>query len=146
MECINCAAQATSSLEYKGEILHFCGNNCILSYQKQKRRENFINGFTQIQENMRKSNLSIENNQFNHDVVNSKIWKKINICFNIVKDSIKKIETRKVTEKKYDMLLEQFHVVMEIYENTTSKLYFEICLFAKNMDGFKLSVLSLCQG
>jgi len=80
------------------------------------------------------------------DTKYSKIWKKVIICFNIVKDSIKKIETRKATEKKYNMLLAQFHIAMEAYEDMKSQTYLDVCKFAKFVNEFKDRVLSQRQG
>ena len=140
MECINCNATAVGTFNIKGKIFHVCGNNCAISYKKQLRRVFFIKNFTMIQEELiKKLNQTI-------DTKYSKIWKKVIICINIVKDSIQKIETRKETTKKYDMLLAQFHIAMEMYEDTKSQTYLGVCQFAKSINELKDRVLSLCQG
>jgi len=139
MECINCNATTVGTINIKGKIFHVCGNNCAISYQKQCRRSFFLKNFIILQEQLEILIQTI-------DTKYSKIWKKVLICLNIIKDSIQKIETRKETTKKYDMLLAQFHVAMEIYENTTSQTYFDVCKFAKTIDELKDRVLSLCQG
>jgi len=140
MECINCNATTVGTINFTGKILHVCGNNCAISYQKKWRRDNFIKRFTMIQEEL----IKIIKYKLDKDM--EKIWKKVIICLNIVKDSIQKIETRKVTEKKYDMILAQFHIVMEMYVNTNSQVYFQVCSFARSIDEFKDKILSLCQG
>ena len=140
MECINCNATTVGTINIKGKKFHVCGNNCAISYQKQLSRERYIIYTSMLQEEL----IKILNKTI--DTKYSKIWKKVIICFNIVKDSIQKIETRKETTKKYDMLLAQFHIVMEIYEDTKTQTYLDVCHFVKSINEFKDRVLSLCQG